>query len=60
MMFLLGIDWPPAVDTFALGAAACLGASYVGFVLTDLLERMKRRSVKELGLPEETANQARN
>lgn len=59
-MFLLGIDWPTAIDAFALGGAACLGASYVGFVLIDSAERMKRRPAKDLGLPADSANQVQN
>ena len=59
-MFLLGIDWPAAIDSFAFGGAACLAASYVGFVLIDSAERMKRRPAKDLGLPAEPANQAQS
>ena len=39
-MFLLGVDWPAAMDAFALSAAACLGASYVGYLALDALDRL--------------------
>ena len=56
-MFLLGIDWPAAIDALAFGGAACLGASYVGSALIDAAERMKKRPSRDL-LPASSAEPA--
>lgn len=39
-MFLLGVDWPAAIDVLALSGAACLAASYVGYLAIDALGRL--------------------
>lgn len=46
-MFLLGVDWPAAIDGFALSAAACVGASYVGYLALDALGRLTKRPSEE-------------